>query len=668
MNFRQPPHLSLVIAFMAFNAPPSQAAQTVLATYTTEITQEGGASPVNTVITRQTADFSAITTQTPPFAAYAASIGLESSAPLSISFGVTPVGLELRQYGCGLIAVPAWSCQLYVNPLTSKPGTYALTEYIDYGVKTTVQPLGTLVVGKAPAKPYRPAAALRTRTPIRHLVVIFDENNTFDRYFGTYPYATNQDGTPFQAKPGTPIPENYLQSIGTDGVPVFKDSLARDNPNVVKPFRLGPDDYICTNDHEYQPELDAVGWPALTMDQFVAHATKSSTRQIPGTQQYYNQDCANPPGPLNPSPLPGGQVMGYFDGNSATALWNYAQNFAMSDHFHQLTYGPSTLGHLAVIAATTGPVYANPLVRALPQFVQDGYLVNDMWALYDDCSFTAVSSDTLNSDADRLDTGAIQAKNIGDLLTHARVPWGWFSAGFRPSGQNSRNLVECNAIHADRYGVASQDYSSGTEPFQFFASTSNPGHLPPSSPRMIGSQDAANHQYDIDDFDRALKLGKLPAVSFLKPRLSQSGHGDFSNPIDEQHWLVETINKIQKLPSWKNTAVFIAYDDSDGDYDHVPPPARPGPGPIGYGVRLPFLVVSPWSKVNHIDATPIDHGSVIGFIRYNWSISETLGPEAADQYSGSLLGLFDFSAGKRRHPNPRLYLEADGSAAKRPPR
>ena len=89
---------------------------------------------------------------------------------------------------------------------------------------------------------------------------------------------------------------------------------------------------------------------------------------------------------------------------------------------------------------------------------------------------------------------------------------------------------------------------------------------------MIGKTDQANHQYDINDFWNAAQAGNMPAVSFLKASKYQDGHASYSNPIDEQTFLVNTINNIQKLPQWNSTAIIIAYDDSDGWYDHVMPP------------------------------------------------------------------------------------------------
>jgi phospholipase C len=129
---------------------------------------------------------------------------------------------------------------------------------------------------------------------------------------------------------------------------------------------------------------------------------------------------------------------------------------------------------------------------------------------------------------------------------------------------------------------------------------------------MIGRTDPANHQYDLSAFWTAADAGNLPAVSFLKAAKYQDGHAGYSDPLDEQTFLVQTINHLEQLPSWKSTAVILAYDDSDGWYDHVMGPivsqssdstydallgaglcgTTPAGAPsdrCGYGPRLPLL-------------------------------------------------------------------------------
>ncbi len=91
----------------------------------------------------------------------------------------------------------------------------------------------------------------------------------------------------------------------------------------------------------------------------------------------------------------------------------------------------------------------------------------------------------------------------------------------------------------------------------------------PSSVALIGRTDQANHQSDLADFWAALDAGNLPSVSFLKAPAYQDGHAGYSDPLDEQEFLVSTVNHLQRTQDWGDIAVVILYDDSDGWYDHV---------------------------------------------------------------------------------------------------
>ena len=123
------------------------------------------------------------------------------------------------------------------------------------------------------------------------------------------------------------------------------------------------------------------------------------------------------------------------------------------------------------------------------------------------------------------------------------------------------------------------DYVPHHEPFQFYASTANPAHLPPTSLKEIGYTDQANHQYDISDFSDALNGtggATLPSVSYLKPPAYENAHPGNSDPLDEQKFLVNTINSIEKSKYWPSTAIIVTYDDSDGWYDSATPPVING--------------------------------------------------------------------------------------------
>ena len=171
-----------------------------------------------------------------------------------------------------------------------------------------------------------------TSTPIKHLVVLFDENESFDHYFGTYPYAANTDGTKFVAKPGTPTVTGLYTKITKSG-PV--GPLLTSNPNEYNPQRLTNSEALTSDqNHSYLPEQKAED--GGKMDQFVQN-TESSTPAA---------GCA-------PEYCPPGIVMDYYDGNTTTALWNYAQNYSMSDNNWDTTFGPSTPGALNVISGDT---------------------------------------------------------------------------------------------------------------------------------------------------------------------------------------------------------------------------------------------------------------------------------------------------------------------------
>ncbi|WP_055589207.1 phospholipase C [Peterkaempfera griseoplana] len=505
----------------------------------------------------------------------------------------------------------------------------------------------------------------RTATPIKHIVVLYQENVSFDHYFGTYPVAANTDGTPFHASPRTPKSADTLASAG----------LLKSNPNQYAPKRLGPGQAVtCDQNHNYGAEQ--LAYNGGKADSFV---------------QYTESDKCS--GGLFGEP---GLVMDYYDGNTVTALWNYAQHYTLSDSSYSSTYGPSTPGALNLVAGQThGAISVDPAsgtenpkqtatpdayTVASPDAHGVGTVINDPDPAYDDCS----DKDHTSSNA----LAALQGSNIGDLLNAKGVSWGWFQGGFRPStpwdGQQGHYAKCGGATHANIAGASSVDYSPHHSPFEYYKSTSNPHHLAPASVAEIGHNGRANHNYDLTDFDAALADGNLPAVSFLKAAEYQDGHAAYSDPIDEQHFLVSEINKIQQSPEWKDTAVVVAYDDSDGWYDHVYAPVKNGSkdstvasngkandsaacqaGPAaqggyqdrcGPGPRQPLLVISPYAKANHIDHTPTEQASITSFIEDNWGTGR-IGDSSFDRRAGSLAGAFDF-----RHPvKQQVLLNADGS-------
>jgi phospholipase C len=471
-------------------------------------------------------------------------------------------------------------------------------------------------------------------TPIGHLVVIYDENVSFDHYFGTYPNALNPAGEPsFTAKPGTPA------------VNGLSGALLTANPNSANPYRLGRSGALtCDNNHGYQAEQQAFDGGA--MDKFV---------------QFTSCGGAN-------------TSMAYFDGNTVTALWNYAQQYTLSDSYFGTVFGPSLPGHLNLISGNThgaSPDIADQVVG--------GTVISGPDAAGDECGNRTPGA--------TISFGA--APNIGTLLSAKGVSWGYFAGGFRPTGSDGGGAV-CGSQHANVGGAMVGDYVAHHEPFQYYDATRNPTHKAPASAADIGHDDPpgggpkVNHQYDLADFTTALGTGNVPAVSFLKPRGYQNGHAGSSSPVDEQRFLVETINAIQASSIWPDTAIVIAYDDSDGWYDHVaspivnrsangtydqldgpgqchgpgaPPPAAGGYQlRCGFGPRLPLLAISPYSRVNQVDHTVVDQTSILRFIENNWATGQ-LGDSSFDNIPSpkpTIASMFDFTPGAAQAPKLAL--------------
>ncbi|MGB8537655.1 MAG: alkaline phosphatase family protein [Acidobacteriaceae bacterium] len=500
--------------------------------------------------------------------------------------------------------------------------------------------------GNSSSVPPSPVSTPSPAMNIQHVVVIFQENVSFDHYFGTYPYALNLPGeTPFTALPRTPA---------VDGL---SPSLLANNPNFTNtgngngasnPFRLSPlNAATADQDHSYSQEQLAFDGGA--MDLF--------PRSV---------GAADSPSLGSGIAATTGLTMAYYDGNTVTALWNYAQHYAMSDRFFGTTFGPSTLGALNLISGQTNGVVNDG--NAAGNMVSDGNggntLIRNAEPVNDICSATS---------------GALvhmTGRNVGDLLNATAVTWGFFHEGFDTSVVNVNGTTGCRRSNLSEVtGQTPLDYTPVVNPFQYYASTANPLHTRPTSIPMIGytADGGTNHQYDMHDFFDALKAGNFPAVSYLKSAAYRDGHAGYSDPLDEQKFLVRVINTIEQTPQWTNTVVIVTYDDSDGWYDHVTnvvngsetakdglsspgkcgdgTAALPGVDPntvhaqgrCGYGPRLPLLVISPWAKPNFVSHTLTDQSSILRFIEDTFLNQQRIGQGSYDHIAGSISDMLDFS-------------------------
>jgi phospholipase C len=515
------------------------------------------------------------------------------------------------------------------------------------------------------------ACAPATTTPIEHVVIIFGENISFDHYFGTYPKALNPPGQPrFTALPGTPA------------VNGLTPALLESNPNLnpangtgaTNPFRLNRNQALTADqNHAYAPEQ--ASYDQGLLDLFPLKTGSGG----------------NTPVPYPPVVTTKGLVMGYYDGNTVTALWNYAQHFALNDNSYNSNFGPSTPGALNLISGQTNGIIAATVLNG-PASAATSYAVADGQGGY-----------TMIGDADPLGDvcssptrfqANMSGKNVGDLLNAAGISWGWFGGGFDLTVTNPNGTTGCaRSTISPITGLTEGDYVPHHQPFQYYVSTSNPKHTRPTSLASIGlATDAANHLYDIHDFFDALGAGNLPAVSYLKAQSYQDGHPGNSNPLDEQAFVVNVINSLEQSPFWGTTAVIIAYDDSDGWYDHQQGPivngsftdldtltgtnscgvqgttpmlagpnsgGKPVNGRCGVGVRTPLQVISPWAKANYVDSTLTDQSSVLRFIEDNWNLGR-IGGGSFDATAGKINNMFDFSKDTPQNATPLILSPVTG--------
>jgi phospholipase C len=531
------------------------------------------------------------------------------------------------------------------------------------------------------------ADTLKTKTPIKHLVVVFNENRSFDHYFGTYPNALNPEGEPlFEPAKNTQRDINNLLSS-----PTLLDNNPNANPNVV------PSNGATVT----QPSNGLNATNPFRIDRTQADTAGQNHAYTPEQLAYDNGKNDLFPLDTGSGTAGGagafgtkGQVMGYFDGNTVTAYWNYAQNYAMSDNAFTDQFGPSTPGAINMFAGSTNGMV--PGVGTSSNELADGQggftLTGDVDPAFDVCTpSTSVSS---------------TAKNIGDLLNAADIPWGSFVGGFNLQTINDNGTTGCSGVNSQGVkannagrshvspvtGRTNLDYVQHHIWFQYFQSTSNPTHARPTSTAAIGyttvpgkkTVDPANHAYDLNDFTAAVGSGNFPAVSFIKMESYQDEHPGNSNSLDAQTGFVTLVNFLQQQPDWDSTAVILAYDDSDGWADHVSakitqgsfssqdavtapgqcgvPGVTPVPngvkglpvaGRCGPGTRTPFLVISPYAKQNYVSHVQISQASIPQFIEDNWLNSERLGGGSFDATTGSIMDMFDFTQKK----SVKLFLD-----------
>jgi phospholipase C len=365
------------------------------------------------------------------------------------------------------------------------------------------------------------------RSKIKHIIIIMQENRSFDQYFGTYPGAN-----------GIPM----VNGVPTVCVPDPKTSLC------VKPY--------------HNPQVINSGGP---------HAAASATIDINGGKldgfiaAYRNaqKGCTNPTTPgcaIGATP----DVMGWHDAREIPNYWTYAENFVLQDAMFEPNASWSLPAHLFLVSAWSAKcsITGNPMscVNAL-----DGPSGTNVSA--NDYAWT----------------------DLTYLLYKANISWAYYlSEGTEPDCADDAMLCVTNPQNKNVPGI--------WNPLPAFDTVRQDGQL-------------GNIQ-TVDKFFSAAEDGTLPAVAWIVPENKVSEHPP-SSITTGQAYVTSLINAVMKGPDWNSTAIFLAWDDWGGFYDHVVPPVV---DQNGYGLRVPGLVISPYAKNGYVDHQTLSFDAYLKFI------------------------------------------------------
>jgi phospholipase C len=370
-----------------------------------------------------------------------------------------------------------------------------------------------------PAKAGPAQADPQAATPIKHLVVLMQENHTFDNYFGTYPGA---DGLPADTK--MPI-EPKDPSIGS-----------------VTPWHIG-NSTITDLSHNAATYLEQ--FDNGKMDGFVSA--------------------------LNNRNQNGRQAMGYYNGQDIPYYWNLAQNYVLFDHFFSSAKDGSFANHMFWVAAS------------MPQ-VKRGQQLSSVLA---------------------------SVPTIFDRLQAAGVSWKFYVENYDP-----------------KITYRNQNFNGNRESQVIWVPLLN-------FDRFIDNPNLSSHIVDLSQYYLDLQQGSLPAVAYIVP--SGASEHPPQSPSSGERSVKNLIQELMRSSSWDSSAFMLLYDDWGGWYDHVIPPQV---DQLGYGGRVPGLLVSPFAKKGYIDSTQLDLTSILKFIEANWNI---LPLSTRDAKANNILSAFDFN-------------------------
>ena len=408
-------------------------------------------------------------------------------------------------------------------------------------------------------KDYKTSSSSEAIHKVKHVVVIYLENHSFDNLYGQFQGANGlSNATPANTTQldANGIPYTYLPAI--PGTPAFPTTLANTYFNI--------DQYV-PNDMKTQDVL---------------HRYYQEQMQIDGGKMdkyaLYNSNSA-------------GLSQGYYS-TSLLPMLPMAQQYVLCDNFFHSAFGGSFLNHMWLIAAAS-PTFPNAPSSIVAQLdasgkvikdgavTPDGYVVNTSYTVNTPHPASAVTANLVPNQT---------IPTIGDRLSDKKVSWAWYSGGWNDA----------------LAGNPAPTFQFHHQPFAFFANYAD------------GTQAKKDHLKDETEFIAAAKAGTLPEVSFVKPLGIDNEHPGYADLQTGENHTVELINDVLNGPNGKDAVIIITYDENGGFWDHVAPPAiDPKWGP---GTRVPTIIISPFAKSGYVDHTQYETVSILSFIEKRWDL------------------------------------------------
>jgi phospholipase C len=472
---------------------------------------------------------------------------------------------------------------------------------------------------------------------VKYVFVLYQENRSFDSYFGTFPGADGLFSQPSELTPG--FAQELINTDGTIGA--------------IRPFRIGPDEFAAdTDDIDHSHPLIVAkmdvqdGQPR--MDHFaLTEEKKYSPTGHPSLQAKQFGELA----------------MAYEDGDTVPLLWRYANRFVLFDHVFQLMTGPSTPGNLSIIGAQSG--VTQWLLHPDEAYAGDGSkgkglpMLNDtepFWGssldhsaskmpfnprdlkkdVQDNLTFATIPltlrggtiAETTKADTDPDDDLADVKDDINEIATEAKrqIGFGWYQEGYdreHPEGEDKES-TDLGPLDAEGRHASYVTHHNGP---QYFGYVSNNPKMRADLHGLTDFFEAVDHHTLPESGGVFFVKGGYQNTLGLKPAdpdgavqknfKGDDDHPAYSDAQISEALVAESVNKIAASSYWANCAIIITWDDSEGLYDHVPPPIHamgPDGSIISDGPRVPLLLISPYARVHIVCHDDGDHASVVKFV------------------------------------------------------